>query len=294
VRIGPILLERIRLSDNLSPDFAPVLEARLVAALSRATEVAIVRCAECWATRGRLDRGAWVVSRGVNGREEMTTVAGKYAAKTFMTVALTWQERPSSLAMDVELVRADDSSIAFAEQYRMTPDTTLLYRGADRAQLRAEKLKELQDRLESRPRFGYAVEAGTMLMQSTSGSFWGVVGRYQLTERFGNDGPFEAGLSLGGFVNTGTFALALIGATLSARVSPDQLLASEWRVVGNAGTLLMAGANSFYGGAGIRFKPAVRFTLHVNVNYIAPFQIRGTGPEFGNVCPEVGLGFSWP
>jgi hypothetical protein len=38
----------------------------------------------------------------------------------------------------------------------------------------------------------------------------------------------------------------------------------------------------------------VRFTLHVNVNYIAPFQIRGTGPEFGNVCPEVGLGFSWP
>jgi len=161
-RVGPILLERVRLSDNLSPDFAPVLEARLAASVARATEVALLRCAECWATRGRVESGAWVVSRGVNRREEMTAVAQKYAARTLLTVALTLLDEPSTLAMDVELVRADDSSIAFAEQYRMNPETSLLYRGVDRTQSRSSRLKELQDRIDQRPRFSHTLELGVM------------------------------------------------------------------------------------------------------------------------------------
>src|SRR5439155_9556349 len=89
LRIGPILLERVRLSDNLNPDFAPVLEARLAASVARTTEVALLRCAECWATRGRLENGAWVVSRGVNRKEEIAAVAGQYSARTLPGVALT-------------------------------------------------------------------------------------------------------------------------------------------------------------------------------------------------------------
>jgi len=71
-----------------------------------------------------------VVSRGVNRKEEISAVAQKYAARTLLTVALTLLDEPSTLAMDVELVRADDSSIAFAEQYRMNPETSLLYRAS--------------------------------------------------------------------------------------------------------------------------------------------------------------------
>jgi hypothetical protein len=294
-RIGPILLERIRLSDNLNPDLAAIVEARIAASIGRAANVALVRCAECWATRGRLEHGAWVVSRGVNRREELVAVASKYSARTLLTVAVTLQDRPTLLAMDVELVRADDSSIAFAEQYRITPDTALLYRGVDRSQTRAERLKQLEDRINNRPRFGHAVEFGAMYLGSSRGGVWGATGRYQLTEQFGDDGMFDAGLSLGGFLNTGNIVGGLIGATVSMRVSPAQLAASEWRVVGGVGGMITGSANSSYFSLGLRYRPAVRITLHASVNYVVPFTVNVRPPvEYGGgISPELGLGFSW-
>jgi hypothetical protein len=293
-RVGPILLERVRLSDNLNPELAPVLEARLAAAVARATEIALVRCAECWATRGRLESGAWVVSRGVNRREEIAAVAQKYAARTLLTVALTLLEQPSTLAMDVELVRADDSSIAFAEQYRMNPETSLLYRGVDRTQSRFQRLKELQDRIDRRPRFSHAVDVGVMGLAASGGFAWGAVGRYALTEQFGEAGAGEAGIEAGGYVNTSAFSAGLFGATLRMRVTPAQVFASEVRLVARGGGLLTAGATTFYGGAGFRWRPAIRFTVHAMIDYVGSFRVRRDGPEYGGVCPEVGLGFTWP
>jgi hypothetical protein len=302
-RIGPILLERVRLSDNLNPDFAPVVEARLAASISRAAEVALVRCAECWTTRGRLEGAAWVVSRGVNRRDEMLAVANKYSARTLMTVALTLVEEPSTLAMDVELVRADDASIVFAEQYRMNPDTALLYRGVDRTQSRFARLKELQDRIDQRPRFSHAIEMGAMGVPISGAGFaWGAVGRYALTEQFGEAGAGEAGIEAGGYVNTTTFSAGLVGAMMRVRVSPAQLFGSEWRLVFHTGGLLTGGATSFYAGAGLRVKPAVRVTVFALVDYIGSFDIRKittTGqPQVttygGSIAPQLGLGFTWP
>jgi hypothetical protein len=292
-RVGPILLERIRLSDNLNPDFAPVLEARLAASIARATEVALMRCAECWATRGRLEGGAWVVSRGVNRKEELTAIARKYAARTLLTVALTLLDEPSTLAMDVELVRADDSSIAFAEQYRMNPETALLYRGVDRTQSRIDRLKELQDRIDQRPRFGQEADVGVMFMTNYGNLSWGTVGRYALTEQFGENGAGEAGVEAGGYLNTSTFSAGLLGGVIRLRVSPAQILAPDVRLVAHAGALITAGASSFYGGGGIRWKPAVRVTIFALFDYLAPFQFRPTGPRYGEFAPQLGAGFTW-
>ena len=293
-RVGPILLERVRLSDNLSPDFAPVLEARLAASVARATEVALLRCAECWATRGRVESGAWVVSRGVNRREEMTAVAQKYAARTLLTVALTLLDEPSTLAMDVELVRADDSSIAFAEQYRMNPETALLYRGVDRTQSRASRLKELQDRIDQRPRFNQTLDLGVMGLQTGGSVAWGAVGRYALTEQFGDDGVGEAGIEAGGYANTAIFSAGLFGGVVRLRVSPSQLFASDVRLVAHGGGVLTPGATSLYGGAGIRWKPAVRVSVFGMIDYIVPFQVRKDGPKYGELSPQFGVGFTWP
>ncbi|HYR19809.1 MAG TPA: hypothetical protein VEQ15_09975 [Myxococcales bacterium] len=293
-RVGPILLERVRLSDNLNPDFATVLEARLAAAVARATEVALVRCAECWATRGRLESGAWVVSRGVNRKEEMTAVAQKYAARTLLTVALTLLDEPSTLAMDVELVRADDSSIAFAEQYRMNPETALLYRGVDRTQSRASRLKELQDRIDQRPRFNQTLDLGVMGLQTGGSVAWGAVGRYALTEQFGDDGVGEAGIEAGGYANTAIFSAGLFGGVVRLRVSPSQLFASDVRLVAHGGGVLTPGATSLYGGAGIRWKPAVRVSVFGMIDYIVPFQVRKDGPKYGELSPQFGVGFTWP
>jgi hypothetical protein len=293
-RVGPILLERVRLSDNLNPDFATVLEARLAAAVARATEVALVRCAECWATRGRLESGAWVVSRGVNRKEEMTAVAQKYAARTLLTVALTLLDEPSTLAMDVELVRADDSSIAFAEQYRMNPETALLYRGVDRTQSRASRLKELQDRIDQRPRFNQTLDLGVMGLQTGGSVAWGAVGRYALTEQFGDDGVGEAGIEAGGYANTAIFSAGLFGGVVRLRVSPSQLFASDVRLVAHGGGVLTPGATSLYGGAGIRWRPAVRVSVFGMIDYIVPFQVRKDGPKYGELSPQFGVGFTWP
>jgi len=293
-RIGPILLERVRLSDNLSPDFAPVLEARLAASVARATEVALVRCAECWATRGRLENGAWVVSRGVNRKEEMSAVARKYAARTLLTVALTLLDEPSTLAMDVELVRADDSSIAFAEQYRMNPDTALLYRGVDRTQSRFSRLKELQDRIDQRPRFSHAVDMGVMALSSSGSLSWGAVGRYALTEQFGENGAGEAGIEAGGYVNTSTFSAGLFGAVVRMRLGAANVFASDVRLVAHAGGVLTAGATSLYAGGGFRWKPAIRVSFFAMLDYVVPFQVRKDGPKYGEIAPQLGLGFLWP
>jgi hypothetical protein len=293
-RMGPILLERVRLSDNLNPDFAPVLEARLAASIARAAEVALLRCAECWATRGRLENGAWVVSRGVNRKEDVSAVARKYAARTLLTVALTLLQEPTTLAMDVELVRADDSSIAFAEQYRMDPETALLYRGVDRTQSRFQRLKELQDRIDQRPRFSHAVDLGVMGL-SSSGSFtWGALGRYALTEQFGENGVGEAGIEAGGFMNTSTFSAGLVGGVVRLRVTPAQLFATDVRLVAHAGGVLTAGATSLYAGGGVRWKPAVRVTVFAMLDYVPQFQIRKNGPQYGEIAPQMGLGFTWP
>jgi hypothetical protein len=235
------------------------------------------------------------VSRGINRRDDLVAVANKYSARTLLTVALTLQESPSTLAMDVELVRADDSSIAFAEQYRMTPDTALLYRGVDRSQSRTARLKELEDRINNKPRLGHAVEMGAMLLGSTTGSIWGAIARYRLTERFGDDGLFDAGLSAGGFLSTGNFVAGLIGAAWSMRLTPAQLVASELRLTAGAGGLIAGSANSAYFSAGLRYRPAVRITLHAGLSYIVAFQPSPRPPTRygGDVSPELGLGFAW-
>src|SRR5207237_4277007 len=134
--------------------------------------------------------------------DEARGVAQRYGARSFLDVALTLREEPPSLSMDVEVVRAEDSSIAFAEGYRMDANRAMLYRGADRAQFREERLKELEDKLNQRPRYVSAIEVGVMMVTGDqSGALWGGVGRYGLAERFGDDKQFEGGLSLAGFVS---------------------------------------------------------------------------------------------
>ena len=46
---------------------------------------------------------------------------------------------------------------------------------------------------------------------------------------------------------------------------------------------------------GLRYRPAVRITLHAGLGYIAPFTVNTRPPVKygGNVSPELGLGFSW-
>ncbi len=294
-QISPILLDRVRVSDNMNPQYSHILEARLASAIFRAANVALVRCAECWTTRSRVEQSSYVVTRGMASRADVQKVASHYGARTYLDVSLTLHESPpTSLSMDVELVRAEDSSIAFAEYYRLDPDKAILYRGADTAQHREARLQALQDRVNARPRYGHTVDLGTMLVSSDAGAFWGALGRYQLTEKFGSDDQYDAGLSLAGFLNTSAFAGGILGAVWQVRLSDGGVWAPEWTLGLNGGAFITGNAgNSFIAGGKVRALMGARISMEAGLNYLVPFQLKGKGTTYGGACPEFALGFVW-
>jgi hypothetical protein len=293
-RVSPILIQRVRVSENMNPEYGQVLEARLAAAVFRAANVALVRCVECGATRSRVEGAEWVVTRGVTTREQAREVARKYGARSFLDISLSLREYPASLAMDVEMVRTDDSSIAFAEAYRMDADQGMLYRGADRAQTREDRLKELEDKLEERPRYTAAVEFGTMMVPSDpAGSLWGAVARYRLTEKFGWDRQYEAGLTLGGYLND-TLIGGMVAAMFQVRIGDGNIWSSQVWLGADAGGFLTGNAgNTAIFGPTLRWQIGTRIGLHAAIRYMPSFSLKGKTDEFGGVTPELGVGFTW-
>jgi len=294
-QISPVLLERVRVSANMNPEYAHIFEARLAAAVFKSASLALVRCLECAATRSRVEGGDWVVSRGVTTREEARGVAKKYGARTFLDVALTMREQPASLSMDVEMVRAEDSSIAFAEGYRMDADRAMLYRGADRAQSREQRLKELEDKLNQRPHYTAGLEAGMMMVgASQSGAFWGGIGRFRLTERFGGDNQYEAGVTAAGFYNPTYLGAGILGVMLQARAGEGNVYLPDFWFGGDAGMFLTGnGGSTPMFGATVRWQVGTRIGLHGAFRYILPFTVRGKTEEYGGISPELGVGFLW-
>ena len=290
--VAPILIDRVRVSPNMNPAYAGVIEARLAAAVSRAASMAMVRCVECTALRSRVDNGEWVVARGLTTKEEAQAVAKKYGARSFLDVSVAL-DPPASLAMNVEMVRADDSSIAFAEQYRMDGEHALLYRGADHAQSREARLKELEDRVNQRPRWGQLVQFGTMLMPADSGNSWGAVGKYTLTEAFGETGSMAAGISLGGFLDS-SLAGGILTATVQTRLTDGNVFTPQWYLAFSAGGFVTGNAgNSPIFGAEVRWLAASRVAFYGSASYLIPFQLHNRGDNFGGLCPSLGVSFVW-
>jgi hypothetical protein len=295
-KLSPVLLERVRLSDNLSPTFAATLEARLAAALSRAASAAVLRCAECWATRARIEDANWVVSRGLSRRDEVQRVAAQYGARAFLSASLSVQPEAGTMAMDVELVRADDAAIVFAETYRFHADDALLYRGADRAQSRAARLKELEDRVASRPTWGHGAYLGVMRVPSDGpdGDVIGPYGFYQLSEYFGADRAWRFGLRLGGFLDSKQLAGGLIEASLAVQLTSPNVWAPAVRVgVHGGGFLTGQGGNTSVFGGELEVQFGTRLTAFAQGGYMAKLQIQGKGPAYGGFVQQIGVAFLW-
>ena len=297
-QVGPILLRRVRVSDNVNPAYAAVVEARLAAAVFRSANVALVRCVECNSTRSRVDGAEWVVTRGITTREEAQSIARKYGARSFLDVALDVRERPApGMGMDIEMVRAEDSSIAFAETYRMDASQGLLYRGADRAQSREARLKELEDRLNQRPRWGAELEMGAMGFLGGKNDLWGATVRFNLVEQFGDDREFQAGLGAAGFFNFPGAPLSvaggIVGALAQARVGPESLFGPKPWIGLDAGVMLTTTAAAPIFGATVRWLVGDRIALHLAVRYMVPITLPNSTQSYGGLSPDAGVGFQW-
>jgi len=297
---SPVLLQRVRVSDNMNQDFAQVLEARMVASLEKASSVAVVRCFECFATKSRVENATWVVSRGITDREDLQRVAAKYGAKMLLSAVLTLYTNPNSLALDVELVKADDGSIAFAEGYRVHPQTAQLYRSADRAQKREARLKDLEDRINQRPQFGTGVFLGAMLIpsDSPSGPVVGAYANVRVFEKFGMDREWWLGLNAGGFTNPNRISALVLGVSAQRQITPDDVYLPSCHLGGQAGYMVTVAPDGTtvgtptIGGIGECIF-AHRFAVHGGLHIVIPFQLGTTGFGYGGVAPEGGAAILW-
>lgn len=297
-RVAPILLERVRVSENMNPEFATNLEARLVAAIHRAANMAVVRCYECYATHAEVEDGVWVVRRGISRKEDLQELAKKYNAQVVLNVSLTLHTAPNSMAFDVEMVRAADSSIVFAEGYRVHPHTAMLYRSADKVQSREVRLKDLEDRINAKPRFHHALHFGAMLIPTSGhpdGPIWGAYSAYRFSEGFGEDREWRAGVTLGGIVNPVRMAGALASATLLKRLTPDNVYSINCFAGGSAGFLITgAVGNSPMFNAQMECVLAHRITLQASLGVLVPFRSSAESTyTVGGLSPQAGMGFTW-
>jgi hypothetical protein len=295
--VSPILLERIRLSDNVHPEFAAILEARMVAAIQRAANILVLRCMECFATRGRIEDGAWIVSRGFAQREDLARMANKYQAKTILTVGFTLNSNPNSMAMDVEVLRPEDAAITFAEGYRVHPQTAILYRAADRAQKREARLKDLEDRLAQRPQFGQGAYVGAMMIPSDDhpdGPAWGAYAAFRFFEKWGVQREWRMGVNAGGFLNPGRLTAGLLSALIETRVTPDNVYMPTCYAGGGGGFLVRGTSNnSGFLSATVDCVLSHRIALQASINYVLGFKTGDEGYSYGGISPQLGVAFIW-
>lgn len=298
VQVSPILIDRIQLSTNIAAEFAPLFETRLTSALQRATHVSISKCLECRATRGRVENSAWVLTRGATQLDELKQWAANYGAKTVLSVALSLRDDGSAIALDAELLRPENAAVIFSEGYRFNADDTLLYRSADRAQYREQRLRDLQDRLEGRPHYGYGLQMGVMYVpiKPDGGErelVRGLSGGVRFFEQFGDQRQFNAGFQIGGFLNDTKLAGAMLSTGVLWRVTAESGYRPALSVGSMVGAFITGTAgNSFYGSLLLEVRFLHRIGLQASVTYLDLFNVKKQG-LIGGWSPGGGLVVSW-
>jgi hypothetical protein len=297
VRVSPILIGRIRVSDNVAPEFVESLEARLMTALQRAAAMSILKCLECSATQGRFEGNEFVMRRGFASRDDLTRLARQYGAQTVLSGMFTLLESPSSLSLDVQVVNAQDATVTFAEGYRVNPQTAILSRSADRAQARAERLKDLMDRIDERPRFTNALSLGALVVPSEmpAGPIWSMYVNYRFTELFGEDREWKIGGILGAAVSPEKLMALLPQGVVQRRVTEKNVFSPTCHVGGAAGMFLTGlEGNSPVISALADCVFGHRIAAQASLNFIVPTKLGGEGGYVaGGLSPQLGMAWSW-
>jgi curli biogenesis system outer membrane secretion channel CsgG len=291
-RYSPVLFDRIRLTSNIAPQFGAILETRMTAALLRESQVAVVRCTECATTRSRIENANWVVTRGVTNKAELAGLGKEYGAKALLSVSLTIEQSPALIAMDVELVRAEDSTVLFAETYRASSDDAIIYRGADRAQSREQAMKDLERRLNARPLWQMNAMTEALFVPSSGTAGWAGLALVDLLERGGSEREWSFGISAGGIV--GNFAGGAAGATLLRRIGEESIngngvsmgLTVVGVITGNSGTSALLTSR-------IQWVMGYRMGITGSLGYLAPFKINNKDPSYGGFVPGLGGIITW-
>ena len=201
--IAPAALRQMSLTPNLSDNFGEFVESTLLTALATHTDVQIKRCVACNSMRSRVDGGDWVVTRGLVHHDDLRAEAERLGAKTFLDARFSYFPGANIVAMQIEIFRADDGAILWSETYRSDATTAAILRTGDRIQTRAERVGELERKLEARPYYGHQLIAGFGFIpyDAPQGGLGGGMIGYRLYEKFGQDNRYMFGIGAEGFAN---------------------------------------------------------------------------------------------
>lgn len=277
---SPVAFRNMNLTPNLSAQFGEFVESTLISALVTHTDVNVRRCVACNSLRSRVDEDDWVVSMGLVHHEDLVAEAARIGANSFLDARLSYFPGANIVAMQVEIFRAEDGAVLWTETYRSDATTAAILRTGDRVESRAERVAELERRIDARPYYGHTLTAGATYIpyDSPRGGLSGASIGYRLYERFGPELRYYFGIGAEGFANFSDDAIlgSFIYATLQMQLSQPNLNSPIYRT-GPAVGGFFAGTegNSFFAEWGIDAVLQFRLGAGASIFYFLPTEFAG-------------------
>ena len=298
--LSPLAIRMVRLSPDLRPEFAATLEARLLARLGGATNIRTVVCIECTAMRSRVENGQWLVTLGAVRTEDLQRIGRTQGIKTFVDLGFTYSPGSNQIWVEAVAFRASDGGIVWSDAYRSDATTAMLLRSGRRIPSRAERLDELEHKLQGRPYYGYTVAVGLARIgyNGPTGDIQGPLMTIRIHERFGAEQAQLFGLSVGifftGVPEAGKNVLnsLMSGAYYSVNLSEPSLNGPELWYYGELGGMFSGNqGNTFYGESGIDLHLKWRFSMAAGLQYVMPTHF--ADHDLGGVGYRLRLALNW-
>jgi len=298
--MSPLAIRLVRLSPDIRPEFAGTLEARLLARISQVTSIRTAVCIECSSLRSRVENGQWLVSLGAVRQEDLQRIGRAQGIKTFMDLDFTFNPRANTIWMEAIAYRASDGGVVWSDAYRSDATTAMLLRSGRRIPSRAERLDELEHKIEGRPYFGYMVSVGLARIgyNGPTGAIGGPMATIRIHERFGEANQQLFGLSVGifftGAPEAGKNVLnsLMSGAYYSTNLSEPSLNQPELWAYGELGGMFSGNqGNTFYGEAGLDLHLKWRLSMVGGLQYVLPTHF--ADHDLGGVGYRLRLAFNW-
>jgi hypothetical protein len=298
--LSPMAIRMVRLSPDLRPEFAATLEARLLARINSTTNIRTAVCVECTAMRSRVEGGQWLVTLGAVRTEDLQRIGRTQGIKTFVDLGFTYSPSSNQIWVEAVAFRASDGGIVWSDAYRSDATTAMLLRSGRRIPSRAERLDELEHKLQGRPYYGYMVGVGLARIgyNGPTGDIQGPLMTIRIHERFGADQAQLFGLSVGifftGVPEAGKNVLnsLMSGAYYSVNLSEPSLNGPELWFYGELGGMFSGNqGNTFYGESGIDLHLKWRFSMVGGLQYVMPTHF--ADHDLGGVGYRLRLALNW-
>jgi hypothetical protein len=213
--------------------------------------------------------------------------------KTFMDVDFTYNGDSNVVWMEATVFRASDGGIVWSDAYRSDGTMAVLLRTGKRIPTRAERAAELEQKINGRPSYGYAISIGVAQLgySAPTGNISGAQASLRFHERFGDNMANLFGLSAGIFT-TGppsedkhpqALNTIMLGAYYSHNMSEPNLNHPEvWGYAEGGGMFSGNQGNTFYVEGGVDVHLKWRLSLAGGLLYMFPtkfggYDLGGTG-----------------